>query len=100
MDNQPPVPQRNPAEPQPQYISGATQNAQPVGITPPSLTKPKISKAKRIMISIFGGLLTLLALSIVQGQVSHGFDIPGIVMILVFGVPGLVLLYSGIFKKN
>lgn len=68
--------------------------------TTPTAAKPRISKAKRIVYFIFGLFLVLFSLSVVQGQATHSWDMIGVVMILVFGIPGLYILYYSVFKVS
>jgi hypothetical protein len=108
MDNQQPV--NAPITPLTSGGSSQTQQQPPIqpsvptSMAPisniPANSKPHIGMIKRIAYFIFGLLLLLFSLSIVQGQATHSWDIVGIVMILVFGIPGLYILYYSVFRVS
>ncbi len=112
MDNQQPTQPTDPSQPQvfqpqPQVQVQPQQAAVPpqptnANYVPAAAPVPQkqVSKSKRVVSCIAGVLLVLFALSIVQGQLSHSFDIFGIIMILFFGGIGLTLLYTGIFANR
>ena len=105
MDNQQqpntPIPPSSmtPSNNAPPQQPSPNQVATPVSPTP-TATKPRISKVKRVVYFIFGLFLVLFSLSVVQGQATHSWDIIGVVMILVFGVPGLYILYYSVSKVS
>lgn len=97
----------NPQQIPPQPVTPVTEAPKPIpnpaldtAAPAQSQITPSKTNTRRVITFIFGLLLLIFGLSILQGQATHSWDAIGVIMILFFGGIGLFLIYASIVQKK